>query len=189
MENFESRVSNLSLEAIPYDDNMFSSVSAFDFIEHMPRVLAIENGEKTIFPFIRLMNEIWRVLVPGGRFYAVTPAYPQPEACVDPTHVNIITDRTHSYFCGDECYGRAYGFIGCFEPLLVAWTRPEYTFTRQDFESAQKERELREKRRSRLHRQIAHGLRDAGRYLRGKPAIEFDDDRTTHLLWELKAVK
>lgn len=188
MEDFQSRVSNLSLEPIPYDDNMFGSVSGFDFIEHIPRVLAVDNGEKTIFPFIQLMNEIWRVLAPGGRFYAVTPAFPQPEAFVDPTHVNIITDKTHSYFCGEECYGRAYGFIGNFKPLVVAWTKPEWTFKRQDFELELEARKIREQRKNRWHKKVAHQFRDAGRSLRGKPLME-SDDRLTHLLWELEAVK
>jgi SAM-dependent methyltransferase len=75
-------VANLSLEPIPFPDNYFASVSAFDYLEHVPRLLLTPDGADTIFPFVRLMSEIWRVLAPRGRFYALTPAYPpKPLPC------------------------------------------------------------------------------------------------------------
>ena len=66
------------------------------------------------------MNEIWRVLKPGGILYASTPAYPHNEAFQDPTHVNFITEKTVEYFMGNVRYqaghdiGKMYGFIGRF---------------------------------------------------------------------------
>src|SRR3984885_14617504 len=65
--SFEHKVANLFVEPIPYGDDSFGSVSAYDFIEHVPRLLSTPDGRSTTFPFIRLMNEIWRVLAPGGR--------------------------------------------------------------------------------------------------------------------------
>lgn len=53
---------NLSLEPIPFPDSSFDSVSAFDFLEHVPRVLQTSDGSGTRFPFVELMNEIHRVL-------------------------------------------------------------------------------------------------------------------------------
>ena len=106
---------NLSLEPIPHADSSFDSISAFDFLEHVPRVLATPDGRSTRFPFIELMNQIHRVLKPAGRFYALTPAYPSPEAFQDPTHVNIITEGTWRYFCGEPPQARMYGFTGNFE--------------------------------------------------------------------------
>ena len=115
------RIANLSVEPIPYPDDSFASVSAFDFIEHVPRILPTPDGRGTRAPFIELMNEIWRVLAPGGRLYALTPAYPRPEAFQDPTHVNVISDRTHEYFCGPVPQGRMYGFAGAFDVLRAEW--------------------------------------------------------------------
>ena len=121
----EFRCANVVLDPIPYPDNSFGSVSAYDFIEHVPRLLTTPDGGGTWFPFINLMNEIWRVLAPGGLFYAVTPCYPGAEAFTDPTHVNIITARTHAYFCGADAPGRMYGFDGEFALRRAQWVIPE----------------------------------------------------------------
>jgi SAM-dependent methyltransferase len=113
------RVANLACAPIPYPDASFASVSAYDFLEHVPRVLPAAGGAGTVFPFVRLMDEIWRVLVPGGFFYALTPAVPGMAAFTDPTHVNYISDETHSYFCGESPPARVYGFTGRFEARRV----------------------------------------------------------------------
>jgi SAM-dependent methyltransferase len=112
---------NLALEALPFAAGHFDSVSAFDLIEHVPRVLVSADGLSTRCPFIELMNEISRVLRPGGLLYALTPCYPSPEAFQDPTHVNIITDSTHLYFTGGSPLGRMYGFSGDFRARRVEW--------------------------------------------------------------------
>jgi SAM-dependent methyltransferase len=112
---------NLAVQAIPFPDQYFDSVSAFDFFEHIPRVLPTPQGDGTRFPFIELMNEVHRVLKPGGVLYALTPCYPAFEAFQDPTHVNIITDKTHKYFTGDKPLGAMYGFVGRFEVRNVDW--------------------------------------------------------------------
>jgi SAM-dependent methyltransferase len=109
----EIRRADLFREPIPFGDGFFDSVSAYDFLEHVPRTSVGAND--TRFPFIEVMNEVWRVLKDGGLFYASTPAYPHPAAFQDPTHVNIITQQTHSYFTRPELLGRMYGFKGDFE--------------------------------------------------------------------------
>jgi SAM-dependent methyltransferase len=167
---FEFRPANLSLEPIPWDDNSFGSVSAFDFIEHVPRILMTPDGRDTFFPFVRLMDETWRVLAPGGLLYALTPAWPHPEVFVDPTHVNVITDRTHEYFTGENPLGRMYGFRGQFAVRRAQWVRPHEAFTAWPPQPV-------------AARRYAHAVRDALRRLRGKP------QGLTHFLWELEAVK
>lgn len=166
----EHRVANLILEPIPYPDSAFASVSAFDFIEHVPRLLATPDGRDTTFPFVSLMNEVWRVLAPGGRFYAVTPAFPHPHAFTDPTHVNFITDKTHEYFCGDKPQGRMYGFTGQFRALRIGWVH-----SREAYNALSSTRKP-------LLRRIAGRIQDALRRLRGKPSHAY-------VLWELEAVK
>lgn len=170
----EHRVANLVLEPIPYADNCFGSVSAFDFIEHVPRIFPDGRGG-TLFPFVRLMDEIWRVLAPGGRLYALTPAYPHPEAFVDPTHVNIITDQTHGYFCGHAPQGRMYGFQGRFTVLRVVRTERSNAYSALP---GSPENHPPGKR-------AARAIRRWVRWLRGSRASA----APAYLLWELEAVK
>lgn len=113
---------DLALERIPFDSKSFSYVTAYDFLEHIPRVSC---GAATRFPFVELMNEIHRVLEPGGIFYSHTPAYPFSEAFQDPTHVNIITEDTFAnYFCSSDQatpLAAIYGFTGLFKLIDQAW--------------------------------------------------------------------
>lgn len=118
--NKNVRRANLSIESIPFENDFFDSVSAFDFLEHIPRQAIDFTKRETRFPFIELMQEVWRVSKPGGRFYALTPAYPAPEAFQDPTHVNYITGMTHNYFCGEDPHAARYGFTGRFNPIRVS---------------------------------------------------------------------
>jgi SAM-dependent methyltransferase len=182
---FEFRPANLTLEPIPYAESVFGSVSAFDFIEHVPRLLATADGTQTFFPFIRLMNEVWRVLAPGGRFYALTPTFPNPEVFVDPTHVNVITDRTHEYFCGDNPLGRMYGFSGHFSVCRAEWVRQQDAYTA--LPSGRGEGFSASTPATALHKRIAHAVRDGLRQLRGRPIPQ--PERLIYFLWELEAVK
>jgi len=117
----EIRGADLFRKPIPFDNDFFDSVSAYDFLEHIPRVDIA--GNATRFPFVEAMNEVWRVLKDGGRFYASTPAYPHPAAFQDPTHVNILTRQTHIYFTRPMLLGRIYGFKGDFECIRVVPVR------------------------------------------------------------------
>ncbi|MFN5418969.1 MAG: class I SAM-dependent methyltransferase [Sphingomonadales bacterium] len=117
LQGFNYRKCNLSTEKIPFHDNFFDSISGYDFIEHIPRV-HIEGGH-TRFPFVELMSEIYRVLKPGGVFYALTPCFPKESAFVDPTHVNFISRNTHKYFTAPYCWAKMYGFNGAFSKLDV----------------------------------------------------------------------
>lgn len=120
LNKFEYKQVNLVLQPIPFPDSYFDSISAFDFIEHVPRQL-VDGSGNLINPFVNLMSEIHRVLKPGGVLLAITPAYPRGEAFQDPTHVNIITVKTHEYFVGEYPYATAYGFKGRFEARRVEW--------------------------------------------------------------------
>jgi SAM-dependent methyltransferase len=121
------RRANLALYPIPFDSDSFDSVSAYDFLEHVPRVLPTADGQATRFPFIELMNEVWRVLKPGGLLYACTPVYPSKAAFQDPTHVNIMSVDTHHYFVQPQRLAAMYGFDGDFIARRVQLTRPDPT--------------------------------------------------------------
>lgn len=111
---------DLGIEAIPFEDGYFDYVTAFDLIEHIPRL--IYKGERRLYPFIYLMSEVSRVLKQGGVFLSDTPALPRAAAHVDPTHVNAITvDTFKSYFCQPLNWASRYGFTGNFGHETQAW--------------------------------------------------------------------
>jgi SAM-dependent methyltransferase len=115
---------NLILDPIPYQDSYFNSVSAYDFLEHIPRLIYRDGG--TELPFIRLMNEIYRVLDHNGTFYAITPLYPKDSAFVDPTHVNYIARDTYKYFVQPHLWASMYGFTGEFQCIRVEVVNFDY---------------------------------------------------------------
>ncbi|HEV3429023.1 MAG TPA: methyltransferase domain-containing protein [Paraburkholderia sp.] len=113
---------DLVIEPIPFESGMFDFVTAFDFIEHVPRLLYVPHRRNC---FVELMNEIWRVLKVGGQFLALTPAYPHAPAFRDPTHVNIITEETFPlYFDDKNRWAAMYGFTGAFEVIEQQWRGP-----------------------------------------------------------------
>ncbi|MCW2236185.1 methyltransferase domain-containing protein [Azospirillum canadense] len=113
------RTADLAVEAIPFDSDSFDYVTAFDVIEHIPRVVYLPARRNS---FIALMDEIHRVLKVGGLFFAQTPAYPHAEAFQDPTHVNIITENTFPlYFDDRHRWASSYGFKGAFKVLSQEW--------------------------------------------------------------------
>jgi len=106
------KVVDLVTERIPFDDNVFDFVTAFDLLQTIPRL--IYNPTRRL-PFIELMSEIFRVLKPGGRFLSMTPIYPKNGAFRDPTHVNFITPETFTlYFDRANNWAKGYGFKGGF---------------------------------------------------------------------------
>lgn len=121
----EIRACQLGLEPFPFPSDYFDSVSAYDLLEHIPRQSIDYANNKTRFPFLEVMQEVWRVLKPNGKFFALTPAFPAKQAFQDPTHVNFITDETHSYFCGVEPHAARYGFSGRFESISIRSVLPE----------------------------------------------------------------
>ena len=107
---------DLSTDPIPFEDNKFDFCTAFVFIEHIPRI-SYPQG-KSRLAFLELMNEMHRVLKPGGLFLHSTPSFPSKEAFQDPTHVNFITEDTMpNYFCEPNNFSKnlGYGFNGSFE--------------------------------------------------------------------------
>ena len=116
-DNFNYTQSNVVLDPLPFNDSTFDSISAYDFLEHIPRFAVINNQAQ--FPFINFMNEVYRVLKSDGIFYAITPCYPRAEAFVDPTHINFISRKTHTYFTIPNPGALVYGFNGKFDIIKV----------------------------------------------------------------------
>lgn len=69
--------------------------------------------------FIRFMDEVWRILKPGGQFISTFPYAGSEGYFQDPTHVNPITPVTLAYFdplAKDEVSGRLYNLYTLYRP-------------------------------------------------------------------------
>lgn len=127
-------------EPMPFEDNYFDVITAFDVIEHLSRESKIGVNE-----FISVLNDIHRLLAPGGIFLALTPAFPSSAAFQDPTHVNIITEFTSHYFIGQNAPAKVmgYGFNAHFELVDQFWNLPSSQITRNHPENFSLFRNLR----------------------------------------------
>lgn len=113
------RSADLAIEPIPFDDNSFDYVTAYDFLEHVPRVVYAPQRRNA---FVEVMNEVYRVLKPGGIFFSQTPGYPHGMAFRDPTHVNFITEETFPQYFDDQLrWASIYGFKGAFRVRQQKW--------------------------------------------------------------------
>ena len=72
-------------QGIPLPDNSVGIVRAVDFLEHMADPVA-------------MMNEIYRVLAPGGWLFAVIPSTDGRGAFQDPTHKSFWNENSFWYY-------------------------------------------------------------------------------------------
>lgn len=98
------RVADLS-QGIPLGDAVADEVRGHDILEHLPGM-------------ILSMNEIWRVLKPGGLADILVPSTDGRGAFQDPTHVSFWNANSFWYYsAGDphrEIFGDAYGIVARF---------------------------------------------------------------------------
>ena len=77
-------------EGLPYDDSSVDEVMAADFLEHIP-----------IGKTVGVIEEIYRVLKPNGKFVHMTPSTDGRGAFQDPTHVSFWNINSWLYYMDD----------------------------------------------------------------------------------------
>ena len=93
-------------DRLKYDDSSVDEVRAFDFLEHIP-----------IGKTVAVIEEIYRVLKPGGRFEHMTPSSDGRGAFMDPTHVSFWNINSWFYYMVDS-YRDLYGIKAKFSGEL-----------------------------------------------------------------------
>jgi len=101
------------LDGLPYGDNSVDMIRADDFLEHIP------NGKT-----IQVIEEIWRVLKPGGIFESSTPSTDGRGAFQDPTHVSFWNRNSWLYY-SDPAYRNLYSIKADFEIESIEDTEPD----------------------------------------------------------------
>lgn len=97
-----------------FPDNSIESIISHHCLEH------IGDG------FIRLMDECYRVLVPGGKFRIIVPLFPSIAAVEDPDHKRYFTKDTFETFCGADDGSHWH------ESFSVPYTKSRFKMTEHD---------------------------------------------------------
>lgn len=78
-------VHNLDSHPWPFADNSFDIIFGHNALEHLSDIVAT-------------MNEIHRLLKPGGRLIVAVPYFRSTDAYTDPTHKHFFTSQSLNYF-------------------------------------------------------------------------------------------
>lgn len=78
----------VNMLGLPFPNDSIKSIISHHAFEH------IGDG------FMPLMDEVYRVLVPGGILRAITPLFPSTAAVEDPDHCRYFMEGTWEAFCG-----------------------------------------------------------------------------------------
>lgn len=74
----------------PLPSNTFNEIHAYEVLEHVGR----QGDYRTFF---NQFTEFWRLLKPGGLFFATCPSWCSPWAWGDPSHTRVLTAGTLSF--------------------------------------------------------------------------------------------
>lgn len=91
------------LNGLPCEDSSVDEVRAVDFLEHIP-----------IGKTVGVIEEIYRVLKPGGVFNSLTPSTDGRGAFQDPTHVSFWNINSWLYYT-DDLHRALYGIRAKFD--------------------------------------------------------------------------
>lgn len=77
-------------KGLPFPDNSIQSIISHHALEHV------------LYGYLELMDECYRVLIPGGKFRIIVPLFPSGAAFSDPDHKRYFCENTFESFCGQE---------------------------------------------------------------------------------------
>ena len=83
-------VHDLNLLPMPFSDNMFDEIHAYEVLEHCGK-----QGDWKFF--FDQFYEFWRILVPGGLMIGTVPLWDSPWAWGDPGHTRCIPKEAFTF--------------------------------------------------------------------------------------------
>jgi len=90
---------DLNKTPLPFKDEEFNEILAYNILEHVN--------------YVPLMDELYRILKPGGKIKVSVPHFTSMESYSDPTHINFFSYLTMSYFVKGGI--RSYPFMKFFK--------------------------------------------------------------------------
>lgn len=90
-------VYNLEQTPWPLPDEHFQHIEAVDIIEHFVHVIPV-------------VNEMYRVLRPGGTIHIHTTHWQTPNSFTDPSHFHYFTEHSFDYWDPRTFMGSKYGW-------------------------------------------------------------------------------
>jgi predicted SAM-dependent methyltransferase len=88
-------VHDLRVHPLPFADESFDEIHAYDVLEHLA-----QQGDYEFF--FKEFTEYHRILKPGGFFMASCPSWNSPWAFGDPSHTRIVSRETLVFLDQDQ---------------------------------------------------------------------------------------
>jgi SAM-dependent methyltransferase len=88
-------VHDLAKLPLPFEDNSFDEVHAYDVMEH----IGLQGDWRFFFA---QWQDLWRVLKPDGRFFGISPHWSSPWAWMDPGHTRAMGPEMLVFLCQPE---------------------------------------------------------------------------------------
>lgn len=98
-------VHNLVFTPYPFEDESFDYILAKDCLEHLPPYGPDWKPMITAF-----MEQMYRILKPGGTLFIQTPSIYAEFGFIDPSHVRLFHPRSMEFYDKSSEFGKSTGF-------------------------------------------------------------------------------
>ncbi|HPE61954.1 MAG TPA: glycosyltransferase [Thiolinea sp.] len=109
-------------KGLPFPDSSVGCIRAYDFLQRVPGCTGPDcqhGADGGLLCTVGLMNEIYRVLAPGGWLLSRTPSTDGRGAFQDPAHVSFWNPNSFWYYTNQEFAKYVPGFKGRFQDTRV----------------------------------------------------------------------